>query len=228
MVSRPRARNRRQGRFGKGICKLRQGNRSPGRRDETGGRGVSAGIRNRSNLTPRGEGNFRLWFTRASKTGFSRFGPWQMFVEGEKHHDKSKTYRRNNDAWSNFGPQRIWQGRDFNYAFVLSLGLLLSSGRADSNVTQVAGTQKGGASSDGKDAIRPFRVNVPKEQIVDLRRRIAATRWPDKETVNDESQGIQLAESSGSPASAYPEPSSHSPPKARWTAHCPVFLMLCC
>ena len=113
-------------------------------------------------------------------------------------------------------------------AFVLSLGLLLSSGRADSNVTQVAGTQKGGASSDGKDAIRPFRVNVPKEQIVDLRRRIAATRWPDKETVNDESQGIQLAESSGSPASAYPEPSIHSPPKARWTAHCPVFLMLCC
>jgi pimeloyl-ACP methyl ester carboxylesterase len=79
-------------------------------------------------------------------------------------------------------------------AFVLSLGLLLSSGHADSNVTQVAGTQKGGASSDGKDAIRPFRVNVPEEQIVDLRRRIAATRWPDKETVNDESQGIQLAE----------------------------------
>src|SRR5580704_8444774 len=52
MVSRLRARNRRQGRFGKGICKLRQGNRSPGRQDETGGRGVSAGIRNRSNVTP--------------------------------------------------------------------------------------------------------------------------------------------------------------------------------
>ena len=43
------------------------------------------------------------------------------------------------------------------------------------------------------NAIRPFRVNIPEEQLVDLRRRIAATRWPDRETVNDRSQGIQLA-----------------------------------
>src|SRR4051794_3118277 len=42
------------------------------------------------------------------------------------------------------------------------------------------------------DAIRPFRVNVPEEQLVDLRRRVAATRWPDQETVNDGSQGPQL------------------------------------
>src|SRR5271157_1478932 len=44
------------------------------------------------------------------------------------------------------------------------------------------------------DSIRPFHINIPEEQLVDLRRRIAATRWPDKETVNDESQGIRLAE----------------------------------
>ena len=43
------------------------------------------------------------------------------------------------------------------------------------------------------DAIRPFRSNVPDEQLADLRRRIAATRWPDRETVNDQSQGVQLA-----------------------------------
>jgi hypothetical protein len=43
------------------------------------------------------------------------------------------------------------------------------------------------------NAIRPFRVDVPEEQLVDLRRRIAATRWPDRETVDDPSQGIQLA-----------------------------------
>jgi pimeloyl-ACP methyl ester carboxylesterase len=43
------------------------------------------------------------------------------------------------------------------------------------------------------DAIRPFRVNIPDEALVDLRRRIAATRWPDRETVNDQSQGIPLA-----------------------------------
>jgi hypothetical protein len=43
-------------------------------------------------------------------------------------------------------------------------------------------------------SIRPFHINVPEEQLVDLRKRIEATRWPDKETVNDESQGIRLAE----------------------------------
>jgi hypothetical protein len=43
------------------------------------------------------------------------------------------------------------------------------------------------------DMIRPFRADVPEEQLVDLRRRIAATRWADRETVHDQSQGIQLA-----------------------------------
>jgi pimeloyl-ACP methyl ester carboxylesterase len=43
------------------------------------------------------------------------------------------------------------------------------------------------------DAIRPFRIDVPQEELVDLRRRILATRWPERETVADESQGVQLA-----------------------------------
>jgi len=43
------------------------------------------------------------------------------------------------------------------------------------------------------DAIRPFRVEVPRAALTDLRRRIAATRWPDAETVDDGSQGVQLA-----------------------------------
>ena len=43
------------------------------------------------------------------------------------------------------------------------------------------------------DAIRPFRINVPEEALVDLRRRLAATRWPEKETVDDDSQGVPLA-----------------------------------
>jgi pimeloyl-ACP methyl ester carboxylesterase len=43
------------------------------------------------------------------------------------------------------------------------------------------------------DAIRPFRIQVTDEAITDLRRRIAATRWPPKETVNDRSQGARLA-----------------------------------
>ena len=42
-------------------------------------------------------------------------------------------------------------------------------------------------------SIRPFRVRVSGEALTDLRRRIQATRWPDKETVPDQSQGAQLA-----------------------------------
>ncbi len=42
-------------------------------------------------------------------------------------------------------------------------------------------------------AIRPFRVNVPAADLADLKRRLAATRWPDKETVADRSQGAPLA-----------------------------------
>jgi pimeloyl-ACP methyl ester carboxylesterase len=41
--------------------------------------------------------------------------------------------------------------------------------------------------------IRPFHFAVPQEELDDLRRRIAATRWPEKETVADQSQGVQLA-----------------------------------
>ena len=43
------------------------------------------------------------------------------------------------------------------------------------------------------DAVRPFRVNIPDEDLADLRRRINATRWPEKETVADFSQGVPLA-----------------------------------
>src|SRR5262245_34339922 len=42
-------------------------------------------------------------------------------------------------------------------------------------------------------AIRPFRVDIPDAALDDLRRRIAATRWPDEEVVGDQSQGVQLA-----------------------------------
>ncbi|WP_306914676.1 epoxide hydrolase family protein [Rhizobium mesoamericanum] len=41
--------------------------------------------------------------------------------------------------------------------------------------------------------IRPFRADIPAEQLVDLRQRILATRWPEKETVTDHSQGVPLA-----------------------------------
>ena len=46
-------------------------------------------------------------------------------------------------------------------------------------------------------SIRPFHVDVPEAALADLRKRIAATRWPDRETVNDQSQGVQLAKIQG-------------------------------
>jgi pimeloyl-ACP methyl ester carboxylesterase len=44
-----------------------------------------------------------------------------------------------------------------------------------------------------KNAIRPFHVNVPEAELTELRRRINETRWPEREPVTDQSQGVQLA-----------------------------------
>ena len=49
--------------------------------------------------------------------------------------------------------------------------------------------QTSGVRSD----IRPFHVGFPEEQLTDLRRRIKATKWPERETVADDTQGVQLA-----------------------------------
>jgi hypothetical protein len=51
----------------------------------------------------------------------------------------------------------------------------------------------GQQTSIDKTAIRPFRANFPDSELAELRRRISATRWPDRETVADQSQGVQLA-----------------------------------
>jgi pimeloyl-ACP methyl ester carboxylesterase len=51
---------------------------------------------------------------------------------------------------------------------------------------------KASAASDN-EAIRPFKFTASKEALADMRKRIAATRWPEKETVTDQSQGVQLA-----------------------------------
>ncbi len=57
-----------------------------------------------------------------------------------------------------------------------------------------AGRQVAAPSTATEDtAIRPFRVRLSDEALTDLRRRLQATRWPDKETVPDQSQGAQLA-----------------------------------
>src|SRR4051794_28072682 len=47
--------------------------------------------------------------------------------------------------------------------------------------------------SGADDLIRPFHVHFPDEALADLKRRVNATRWPDREIVPDQSQGVQLA-----------------------------------
>ena len=42
------------------------------------------------------------------------------------------------------------------------------------------------------DSIRPFKISFPEEELTELRRRVAVTRWPERETVSDGSQGVQL------------------------------------
>ena len=54
-------------------------------------------------------------------------------------------------------------------------------------------TQQGSEQAVDKAAIRPFRVSVPEAELTELRRRIKATKWPERETVTDASQGVQLA-----------------------------------
>jgi len=60
-------------------------------------------------------------------------------------------------------------------------------------MTETVSTQEGSRQPADKNAIRPFQVNVPEEQLSELRRRISATIWPERETVEDASQGVQLA-----------------------------------
>jgi len=63
-------------------------------------------------------------------------------------------------------------------ALALCLGLIILTSRGQGTTAE---------------SIRPFKVNIPEQALADLRRRIQATRWPDRETVGDSSQGVQLA-----------------------------------
>ena len=61
-------------------------------------------------------------------------------------------------------------------------------------ISLIPGTRSHAAgTTEEREAIRPFNISIPAEALTDLRQRIKATRWPDKETVNDQSQGVQLA-----------------------------------
>jgi pimeloyl-ACP methyl ester carboxylesterase len=86
-----------------------------------------------------------------------------------------------------------------------SLGIALISmsgsaqtGKAKANqkengMTQTTAERQNREKSTDKEAIRPFRVNIPEAQLTELRRRVKATKFPNKELVGDASQGVQLA-----------------------------------
>jgi pimeloyl-ACP methyl ester carboxylesterase len=69
---------------------------------------------------------------------------------------------------------------------------LLAASAAALGIALLAGQPTPGKAAEDI-AIRPFQIHVPDAALIDLRKRIAETRWSDRETVNDQSQGIQLA-----------------------------------
>src|SRR3954454_1052854 len=81
------------------------------------------------------------------------------------------------------------------FAVVLVLATISYGQNAPSDsATPVSSSIQGDAAAAGKgNAIRPFQFTATDESLSDLRKRIAATRWPDKETVSDATQGVQLA-----------------------------------
>ena len=60
-------------------------------------------------------------------------------------------------------------------------------------MTQTIAIPQGSKQAADKKEIRPFHVNVPEAELTELRRRINAAKWPERETVRDASQGVQLA-----------------------------------
>jgi len=91
-----------------------------------------------------------------------------------------------------------WRARSAAAAAAFCVMLVTAAGctrgvsAADASGGRSVGAAGKGSASSGT-AIRPFHIAVPDEALADLRRRIAATLWPDRETVTDRSQGVQLA-----------------------------------
>jgi pimeloyl-ACP methyl ester carboxylesterase len=74
-----------------------------------------------------------------------------------------------------------------------AFGLVLFAAPSYAQTVPAADAEASVIATAEDNAIRPFHNNIPEEALVDLRRRIAATRWPERETVTDASQGVQLA-----------------------------------
>src|ERR1700722_4114584 len=73
------------------------------------------------------------------------------------------------------------------------LGKAFADFKFQPSKTEGTTPQASAAGQGGESAIRPFHVSFPEAELIDLRRRINATKWPARETVTDATQGVQLA-----------------------------------
>src|SRR4051812_34990741 len=118
---------------------------------------------------------------------------------------RQRLYRTNGHvplAWQGCSSMKMKTTRIMAAAVLLAAGaLLLEVAHAQQQTRSIDNTHAVIYSQPSTHArtatlsneILPFRVNIPDDALVDLRKRVLATRWPDKETVGDRSQGIQLA-----------------------------------
>jgi pimeloyl-ACP methyl ester carboxylesterase len=132
--------------------------------------------------------------------------------QGPSHHEESAMYHLR--TWSRTGATRARDGtarlRALGLAFFLCTPALAAAQPTGAGsearptpsrepvMTQLNTVDRPTAvpaprEAVGEDAIRPFRARVPDADVADMRRRLAATRFPDKETVGDASQGAQIA-----------------------------------
>src|SRR5712692_10071290 len=87
--------------------------------------------------------------------------------------------------------KRIWTTAALLIGGTIAMTQTQMEGRSGA---AIGGTLAAQAKTDGgAEAIRPFRVHFSDEELADLKRRIATTRWPAREIVPDQSQGVQLA-----------------------------------
>src|SRR6266446_5665083 len=97
--------------------------------------------------------------------------------------------------------RRFLKSSMFSFALALSpsaireafAGSKSRSIQEEEDMTQSSATQLASEEVNDKTAIRPFQFNFPDAELTDLRRRVNATKWPDREQVTDASQGVQLA-----------------------------------
>src|SRR5689334_18621529 len=85
-------------------------------------------------------------------------------------------------------PAKVSENIDHDRRQILST---TTTGLAAAGAASLLRSQASAATAD--DAVRPFTFKASRSDLDDLRRRVAATKWPEKETASDDSQGVQLA-----------------------------------